>query len=87
LDIHKTGFEHGLACNEQEIMSWRDAAKLSLDRGSNETFGTVSLDCFAQTAPCGDTNTQALSLISSDDQHDKRVGKRLSRPPHPLEIG
>lgn len=87
MDIRKTGFDHRLSGDKQEIVTWLDTDKLVLDCCPHEAFCPVALHCIAQATPCGDTHTQALFLIFTDDQHNKRVGKRLSRTPHPLEIG
>ncbi len=87
MDFHRAGFDHWVSGNEQEIVSGDDTAQLSLDRCSHQTFHPVTLYGISQTAPCSDPNSQKLSFVFADDQHNKRVGKRLSRTPHPLEIG
>lgn len=76
-----------MAGNEQEIVTWVDAAKLCLDACPHETFCAVTLHGIAQTAPCSDPDMHIISFVLPDDQHNKRVGKRLSQTPHPLEIG
>jgi len=87
VDLHKAGFDHGEACDKQEIVAGADVAELCPDGCPHETFQTVTLHSIAQATSCSDPDLQAISLVFPDNQHNKRVGKRLSRTPHPLEFG
>jgi hypothetical protein len=58
-----------------------------MQRSPDPAFRQIALDSLPQAEPSGNTDADILLLIFMDDQHNKRVSKRLSQPPHPLEIG
>ena len=61
--------------------------KQGLQCGAHQPFCPVSMDRVSQGTSSGDAKTGELLLIGQSQQHDKRVGKRTSVPPHPLELG
>jgi hypothetical protein len=54
---------------------------------TQKTLGVVSLHSISYRTPGCHPKPCDLGLVGKGNQHNQRVGVRLSIPPHPLEIG
>jgi hypothetical protein len=58
-----------------------------LHGGPQETFGAVAAHRQSDSFPGGHAHAQVRLVAGLDNQDNKRVGIRLAKTPHPLEIG
>lgn len=83
----KIGSQEGAACDQNDIPSRLSVFDIWIYRCTNQSFCPVSLDGPTQRAPCCHRKAGIFNLVCQCNQHDKRVGKRFTISPHPLEIG
>jgi hypothetical protein len=81
------GSDQGLAGNQEDIGTRREVRHEALHGGPQEAFGAVASHSQSDSFSGGHAHTQAGLVAELDYQHNKRVGIRLARTPHPLEIG
>jgi len=75
LELLEVGFEQGMASNQDEIMARVDALEHGLKGSPYHSFRPVALDSHSQTSTSGNPDTNFVSLVFMNNQHDKRVGK------------
>jgi hypothetical protein len=83
----KGGFGQGVAGDEEDIGTRREVRYEALHGGPQKTFGAVASHSQSDGLPGGHTHAQVGLVTGLDNQDNKRVGIRLAKTPHPLEIG
>lgn len=81
------GFRQGLAGDQEQVGPASDVRQDALHGGAQKTFGAIASHGGSHSAPGGDSHAHAGRVAGLGNQDDKRVGIRLSKTPHPLEIG
>jgi hypothetical protein len=80
------GIMDWLPCQEDQVPSILDEWNTLSDDFSNSAFGSIPFDRVAYRTPRCHTKSREAFFIGMFDQHNKRVGIRLSCAPHPPEI-
>jgi hypothetical protein len=76
-----------VACNHHNIPSGLYGWQILLYGVAQQAFGAVSAHRISDGSTGCHPKPGVFGLIWESDQHNQRVGVRLSNPPHPLEIG
>jgi hypothetical protein len=87
LDLQKMGVGTWAAGQKDEIPSGEDRRDQLAYGLSQAALSAVSFYSFSQGAASSHCDPGRYIIGWQSDQHNKRVGIRLSQPPHPLEIG
>ena len=90
-DKRSTGlFERGrgqrLPGDKQDVGAGRKIRQEALHGSPQETLGSVPLHRLSNGPPGCHSHTQMRLVTVLDNQDNKRVGIRLAKTPHPLEI-
>ncbi len=80
------GNERG-AGDQEQVQTRREVRQEALHGGAQESFGAIPSDGPANGLSGGDSDSHVWLVAGLGNQHNKRVGIRLSKTPHPLEIG
>ena len=83
----KGGFRERRAGDQEEVGSGRKVRKDATHRGAQETLGAVPPHRVPDCPSGRHAHTDAGQVAGLCYQHNKRVGIRSSKTPHPLEVG
>jgi len=86
-DFEESSSQNRFASDQDQVVSGADFEEIGLDRSPQQALGAIAVNCIPQAARCSNPNPNSLLRMIYHHQHNKRVSKRLSQPPHPLEIG
>ena len=84
--LFKCGLGQRLAGNEKNVGTGREIRHEALHGGSQETFGTVTAHRLSDSLSGCHSYTEMRLVTGLENQDNKRVGIRLAKTPHPLEI-
>jgi len=73
-------------CNQHEIVSGFDPAEMWLNCRTYDSFGSVSLDGFADRSASRHSDPDLFKVVGQVEQYNKRVGNGFAKTPHPLEV-
>ena len=81
------GSGQGRAGDQEQVGSGCEVWEDALHGGAQESFGAITSHRVTDCSSRRDADAGAGLVAGLGYQHNKRVGIRLSKTPHPLEIG